>query len=95
MGGMLVVGRDQVGDMGSVGSVLRDVGKGALTVAKTAAAGAVAGAGQSVTDKLRNWLSPGGGAPKRPGQPAATNYLPWILGGAAVVGVVVLAGRRH
>lgn len=86
---MLIV-RDQVG---SVGSVFKDIGRGALAAAKQTAAGAVQGAGQTIGQKLRTLLSPGGTGAK--GAAAASSYMPYVLGGVAVLGVGYLVMRRH
>jgi len=81
--------------MGDLKSVLRSAGSAVASAAKKTAAGAVQGAGQSIGQSLRDWISPGSKGGGRPGAPAP-NYLPWILGGAAALGVgYMVLGRRR
>jgi len=89
---MLVIG-DRPG-MGDVKSVLRDVGRATLTAAKQTGAAAVQGAGQSLGQKLQSLLPRSSGG-RTPGfQETASAYLPWILGGAAALGVGYMVLKR-
>ena len=91
---MLIV-TDRARGMGSVGSVLSSVGKALGTAAQKTAAGAVQGAGQTIGQSLRNLISPGSAGKPGSAGAAAANYLPWIAGGIAVVGVGYLVLRRR
>jgi len=91
---MLIVG-DRAQGMGDVKSVLKDVGRATLTAAKQTGAAAVQGAGQSLGARLQSLLPRASGG-RKPGMQDVSSYLPWILGGAAAIGVgYMVLGRRR
>lgn len=82
----------------SLGGALKSVGNAIGTAAKTTAQGAVKGAGQSIADSLRSWLSPStptGGARPAGASLSSLGVLPYVAGGAGLLVVAFLAFGRH
>lgn len=80
--------------MGDARSILRNVGGAFKTAALQTAQGAVQGAQVSITDKLKSWLLPAPAGGPRGLQAGLPSYLPWVVGGVAVLGLSYAVLRK-
>jgi len=93
---------DGIGSFGRAGEAtefagvldfFRTAGSTVVGAAKQAGQSAITGAGQAIGSKLRT-LTGGSGPAVKPAASSSSSYLPWILGGVALVGVAFVATRR-